>query len=221
MPAFGCNRTRRRRNGQRQTDQSLSDATVKLLRQAHVEPSAAHPPAAFTLGPRWRWDKASANCVLVIPRMTKCRLFAAKLATTDAFSLCTPASLPLIRRVSDEVSESGGPELLGRIPRRAVGGAGSFSASPSANSVGRRERGCLQCERAARFVCGVTGPRAERAPALACARAGRPGSPELGEEGQSETGGCREGARTPPPDAGGGPTAPRRPSPPSAHVGRG
>ena len=84
--------------------------------------------------------------------MRKCRLFAARSARTDAFSLCAPASLPFIRRVSDEVSESGGPELLGRIPRRAVGGAGSFSASPSANSVGRRERGCLQV-RTRSLVC--------------------------------------------------------------------
>jgi hypothetical protein len=112
--------------------------------RSHLEASAAHPPAALARGPRWRWDKTSANCGLVIPLMRKCRLFAARSARTDAFSLCAPASLPLIRRVSDEVSESGGPELLGRIPRRAVGGAGSFSASPSANSVGRRERGCLQ-----------------------------------------------------------------------------
>jgi hypothetical protein len=50
-------------------------------------------------------------------------------------------------------------------------------------------------------------PLALPAPALASVLARRPGGLELREAGQRETGGCREGARTPLPGAGGGPTA--------------
>jgi hypothetical protein len=112
---------------------------------------------------------------------------------------------------------------LGRIPRRAVGGAGSFSASPSANSVGRRERGGMQVRTHSVVCLRCYRPLAVRAPALASRDASRPRGPELGmrdprrqagvgkgqgrhhpalEEGQppppafSSLGECRERART-------------------------
>jgi hypothetical protein len=117
-----------------------------------------------------------------------------------------------IRRVSDEVSESGGPELLGRIPRRVVGGASSISASPSANPVGRRERGCLQVRTLESvFSVRYDGPLAVPASALAFADASEAGCPKAGAGGTEGDRRCGERARTAPSGVGGGSTAPGRP----------
>jgi hypothetical protein len=101
---------------------------------------------------------------------------------------------------------------LGRIPRRAVGGAGSFSASPSANSVGRRERGCLQVRRHS-VVClrcyGASGRASACAGFRTCESATWSRAPGGGTERARR---CRKG-RTAPPGAGGGPTTPVGPPP--------
>ena len=211
-----------RRSVPRQTDQRRSDEPSSCCGSSPrgigcSSARALHARASLEV------DKASANCGLVIPLMRKCRLFAARSARTDAFSLCAPASLPFIRRVSDEVSESGGPELLGRIPRRAVGGAGSFSASPSANSVGRRERGCLQVRTRSLACClrcyWASGRAGACAGLYACESARWPRTRGGGTEGDRRLSGRGLGRHRP--TLGKGRPLPVGPPPNSAHVGRG
>jgi hypothetical protein len=119
--------------------------------------------------------------------------------------------------------------LLGRIPRRGVGCAGSFSASPSANPVGRRERFANGCNPLATCFCSlmILRPSLRRLRRLVSCRVGKQGIAKLGQEGQ---GGRRRGQagvveRQAPwkrrygrhPGVGGGPT-PQVGPPPAAGV---
>jgi hypothetical protein len=164
--------------------------------------------------------KRLSDCLLISTRGPhKCSVFAAG-SREGLRCLRNAATLPNSPSLWP-VSESGGPELLGRIPRRDVGGASSFSASPSANPVGQRERGCLRVRTLESAFCvRYEGPLAVPASALALARAIEARRPRAGAGGTEGDRRCGEGARTAPPGAGEGPTAPGRLSSHSADVGR-